>query len=73
MTRYEFLRLKIGTVVENRLYEGEYYVIYGDDEMGSAYLGENFRVYGAKGVEDYNNKYVRIDIQNCSSWDIVYY
>lgn len=72
MTENEFLRLKIGTVVSVRSVgskEKRYFVIYDTDQMGSAYRGQKYTVYGAKEL-DCEGSYTRIDRRNCKDWEI---
>lgn len=69
MTENEFLRLEIDTVVSNRFDEGIFYKIYDMDEMGTAYKGNRYRVYGAKQI-DCNANFARIDINNYQFWRI---
>ncbi len=69
MTENEFLRLGIGTVVSNRWQADIYFVIYNTDEMGTAYRGKKYLVYGAKQM-DCGKNFVRIDIDNCQFWKI---
>jgi len=71
MTENEFLRLEIGTVVSDRFKKGTYFVVYDIDQMGTAYKGKKYRVYGAKGIDcDTNIARIRIDIGNCQFWNI---
>lgn len=69
MTEKEFLRLEIGTVVSDRFEKDTYYVIYDNDEMGTAYKGKRYRVYGARQM-DCDMHFVRIDITNCQFWKV---
>ena len=69
MTENEFLRLEIGIVVSERFKEGAYYVVYDIDQMGTAYKGKRYRVYGAKQI-DCDVNLARIDISNCQFWNI---
>lgn len=69
MTENEFLRLELGTVVSNRFDEEAFFVIYDTDQMGTAYRGKRYRVYGAKQI-DGNMNFARIDIDNCQFWRI---
>lgn len=69
MTEQEFLRLGIGTVVSGRLKENIYFVIDDIDQLGTAYKGKKYVVYGAKQI-DCETNYIRIDIGNCKLWKI---
>lgn len=69
MTESEFMRLKIGTVISNRFQKGLYFVIYDTDQIGTAYRGEKYRIYGAKQM-DCDTCFVRISIGNCQFWKI---
>lgn len=69
MTETEFLHLKPGTVVSNRFSEKTYFVIYGTDEMGTAYKGDKYRIYGAKQI-DCETNFIRIDLDNFRFWTI---
>ncbi|MDD3415878.1 MAG: hypothetical protein PHY47_18045 [Lachnospiraceae bacterium] len=56
MEKWEFLQLKIDTVVSTRPFGGkesnqEYYVIYDTDQFGSEYRGKEFCVYGANQLD----------------------
>ena len=63
MTENEFLRLEIGTVISDRFKENIYFVIDNIDQMGTAYKGRKYIVYGAKQI-DCETNYARIDIDN---------
>lgn len=69
MTESEFLQLKIDTVISNRFQKGIYFVIYDADQMGTAYRGERYRIYGARQM-DCDTQFVRISIGNCPFWKI---
>lgn len=69
MTEKEFLQLRIGTVVSDRWQPGAYFVIYDDDQLGTAYRGKKYTVYGARQM-DCDKNFVRIDIGNCQFWRI---
>ena len=69
MTENEFLRLEIGTVISNRFKENRYFVIDDIDQMGTAYKGRKYIVYGAKQI-DCETNYARIDIDNYKFWKI---
>ncbi len=69
MTKKEFLELKLDTVISARFNEGVYFVIYDTDQMGTAYRGEEYRIYGAKQI-DCDTHTVRISINNCQFWKI---
>ena len=69
MTQNEFLQLEIGTVVSARFETDTYFIIYDADQMGTAYKGKKYRVYGARQI-DYDKKFARIDINNCQFWKI---
>ena len=69
MTENEFLRLEIGTVISDRFKENIYFVIDDIDQMGTAYKGRKYIVYGAKQI-DCETNYARIDIHNCKFWKI---
>ena len=69
MTENEFLRLEINTVLSYRFNEGTFFMIYDTDEMGTAYKGKRYRVYGAKQI-DCETNFARIDINNCHFWKI---
>lgn len=69
MTENEFLRLEIGTVISDRFKANIYFVIDDIDQMGTAYKGRKYIVYGAKQI-DCETNYARIDIDNCKFWKI---
>lgn len=69
MTEQEFLHLRTGTVIFDRFHENEKYIIYGTDEMGTAYKGNHHRVYGARQLGN-DDHFVRIDLQNCQFWTV---
>ena len=69
MTENEFLKLEIGTVIFENSKEDTYFVIYDTDQMGTAYRGNKYRVYGAKQI-DCDTHFVRISISNYPFWDI---
>ncbi|MCM1101833.1 MAG: hypothetical protein NC079_09140 [Clostridium sp.] len=69
MMENEFLRLESGTVVSERFNENTFFVIYDTDELGTAYKGKRYRVYGAKQM-DCDTNFARIDINNCQFWKI---
>lgn len=69
MTQKEFLQLETGMVVSTRLNQGVYFEIYDIDQMGTAYRGKRYRVYGAKKM-DCDKHFARIDADNCQFWNI---
>ncbi|MDE5951125.1 MAG: hypothetical protein K2H12_06065 [Acetatifactor sp.] len=69
MTENEFLKLEIGTVIFEKSKEDTYFIIYDTDQMGTAYRGNKYRVYGAKQI-DCDTHFVRISISNYPFWDI---
>ena len=69
MTESEFLHLEIGTVISDRFKENRYFIIDDIDQMGTAYKGRKYIVYGAKQI-DCETNYARIDIDNCKFWKI---
>lgn len=69
MAENDFLHLKPGTVISNRFHKNIYFVIYGTDEMGTAYRGNKYRVYGAKQI-DCDANFIRIDLNNYQFWEI---
>lgn len=69
MTESEFLHLEIGTVISDRFKENRYFIIDDIDQMGTAYKGRKYIVYGAKQI-DCETNYARIDIHNCKFWKI---
>ena len=70
MTENEFLQLEIGIVVSNRWQADTYFNIYDTDQMGTAYRGKKYIVYGARQM-DCDKNFVRIDIGNCQFWRIL--
>ena len=69
MTENEFLQLKIGTVASNKWKKNTYFMIYDTDQMGTAYRGEKYIVYGARQM-DHDKNLARIDIGNCQFWRV---
>lgn len=69
MTENEFVRLEIGTVVSDRFHENILFVIYDTDQMGTAYKGKKYRVYGARQI-DCDMNFIRISIGNCQYWKV---
>lgn len=69
MTENEFLQLKIGTVVSNKWRKNTYFMIYDTDQMGTAYRGKKYIVYGARQM-DHDKNLARIDIGNCQFWRV---
>lgn len=69
MTEQEFLQLQIGTVVSGRFHREDYFEIYSTDEMGTAYKGKRYRIYGARQI-DRDTNFARISIHNCQFWSI---
>lgn len=69
MTQKEFLQLETGMVVSNRFNHGVYFEIYDIDQMGTAYRGKRYRVYGAKQM-NCDTHFARIDADNCQFWNI---
>ena len=61
--------MELGTVVSDRFDKDIYFVIYDTDQMGTAYKGKKYRVYGAKQI-DCDTNFVRISIGNCLFWNI---
>ena len=51
MTESEFLHLEIGTVISDRFKENRYFIIDDIDQMGTAYKGRKYIVYGAKQID----------------------
>ena len=69
MTEKEFFQLEVGTVISNIWKTDTYFVIYDTDQMGTAYKGRKYIVYGARQM-DYDKNFARIDIHNCQFWRI---
>ena len=69
MTKEEFLKLDYGNMVTCKRYPGEIYEIDDTDVFGVGDRDPIFRVFGAK--DRTNNKDIRIDMQNYTSWDIL--
>lgn len=69
MTEQEFLHLASGMVVAERFDSDVCYVIEDEDQMGTAYKGKPYRVYGARRLA--NGQMIRISLSNCQFWQIV--
>ncbi len=69
MTENDFLHLKPGTVISDRFDKNIYFVIFDTDEMGTAYKGNKYRVYGAKQI-DCDTNLIRISLSNYQFWEI---
>ena len=69
MTENEFLQLKIGTVVSNKWKKNTHFMIYDTDQMGTAYRGKKYIVYGARQM-DHDKNLARIDIGSCQFWRV---